>query len=99
MLPEVGVAGSQEVAERIRERVSRESINRKGDRVTVSIGIAMFPEQGDTPEDLFQQADHALYAAKAAGRNRVVTATGQDPSHQEEKPIRLIPKEKRKNVT
>jgi len=99
MLPEVGMAGSQEVAERIRERVSRESINRKGDRVTVSIGIAMFPVHGDNPEDLFQQADHALYAAKAAGRNRVVTATGQDASHPEQEPIRLIPKEKRKNVT
>lgn len=99
MLPEVGGAGSREVAERIRERVSRESINRKGDRVTVSIGIAMFPNHGDNPEDLFQQADHALYAAKAAGRNRVVTATGQDTSHQEEKPIRLIPTGKRQNMT
>ena len=97
MLPEVGAAGGREVAERIRERVSRESINRKGDRVTVSIGIAMFPDHGDNPEVLFQQADHALYAAKAAGRNRIVTAKDRDASQQE--PIRLIPKGKRKNVT
>ena len=48
MLPEVGTAGGREVAERIRERVARESINRKGDRITVSIGMAMFAEHGDS---------------------------------------------------
>jgi diguanylate cyclase (GGDEF)-like protein len=83
-----------EVAERIRERVARESINRKGDRITVSIGMAMFAEHGDTTELLFQQADKALYAAKTAGRNRVVTAIGEIKPNQEKEPIRLIPKGK-----
>jgi diguanylate cyclase (GGDEF)-like protein len=94
MLPEVGAAGAREVAERIRERVARESINRKGDRITISIGMAMFAEHGNTTELLFQQADQALYAAKAAGRNRVVTATGEIKPNQEKEPIRLIPKGK-----
>ena len=94
MLPEVGAAGAREVAERIRERVARESINRKGDRITVSIGMAMFAEHGSTTELIFQQADQALYAAKAAGRNRVVTATGEIKPNQEKEPIRLIPKGK-----
>ncbi len=94
MLPEVGAAGAREVAERIRARVARESINRKGDRITVSIGMAVFAEHGDSPELLFQQADQALYAAKASGRNRVVTATGETKPNQEKELIRLIPKGK-----
>ena len=94
ILPEVGTAGGLEVAERIRERVARESINRKGDRITVSIGMAMFAEHGATTELLFQQADKALYAAKAAGRNRVVTAIGEIKPNQGKEPIRLIPKGK-----
>jgi diguanylate cyclase (GGDEF)-like protein/PAS domain S-box-containing protein len=41
--------------------------------ITISIGIAVFPEHGKTMEALIIQADQALYAAKSAGRNRVVT--------------------------
>lgn len=37
--------------------------------VTVSIGIATFPEHGETPDALVKAADDALYAAKEAGRN------------------------------
>ncbi|MBI2799193.1 MAG: diguanylate cyclase [Gammaproteobacteria bacterium] len=39
--------------------------------VTTSIGIAVFPDDADTIEQLIARADAALYAAKAAGRNRV----------------------------
>lgn len=42
--------------------------------VTVSVGTASLPGNATTPEALVQAADHALYAAKAAGRNRVVAA-------------------------
>ncbi len=40
--------------------------------VTVSMGISSFPTQGGTKEDLLRAADRALYAAKNAGRNRVM---------------------------
>jgi len=96
MLPEVGKAGGREVAERIRQRVARERINPKGDRITVSIGMAMFAEHGESPETLFQQADQALYAAKTTGRNRVVTATGHVAPHPTKGPVRVVSMEKRK---
>jgi diguanylate cyclase (GGDEF)-like protein len=95
MLPEVGAAGGLEVAERIRARVATERVNPKGDRITVSIGMAMFPEHGDRPDMLFQQADQALYAAKKAGRDRVVTATADEAPAQSQEPIRLVSKDKR----
>lgn len=44
-------------------------------RLTTSIGVAIFPEHGQTPESLLIQADQALYEAKAKGRNRTVVAT------------------------
>ncbi len=43
-------------------------------KVTVSIGVAMFPEHGATGADVIQTADKALYRAKAEGRNRVIKA-------------------------
>ncbi len=42
--------------------------------VTASMGIAGFPHQGATPEALLRSADHALYEAKRAGRDRVEIA-------------------------
>jgi predicted signal transduction protein with EAL and GGDEF domain len=47
--------------------------------VTISIGLATFPTHGDSLQDLLSAADKALYAAKDAGRNRVVVAP--EPPH------------------
>jgi diguanylate cyclase (GGDEF)-like protein len=44
--------------------------------VSVSIGVAMFPRDGDTPKALLVAADRALYAAKTAGKNRFHWASG-----------------------
>jgi diguanylate cyclase (GGDEF)-like protein len=43
-------------------------------RVGMSAGIAMYPQDGDTPDKLTQAADAALYRSKSAGRNRVTAA-------------------------
>ncbi|HOX32633.1 MAG TPA: diguanylate cyclase [Spirochaetales bacterium] len=42
--------------------------------VSVSVGVALSPEHGSTPEELVAAADRALYAAKEGGRNRVALA-------------------------
>jgi diguanylate cyclase (GGDEF)-like protein len=96
MLPEVGAAGGLEVAERIRERVAQERIPPKGEQITISIGMAMFPEHGDSPEELFQRADQALYAAKTSGRNRVATAADRERADQTPGPIRLVKQDRLK---
>lgn len=44
-------------------------------RTTVSIGLALFPQNGRTVEELLRQADKAMFSAKAAGRNRWLAAS------------------------
>jgi len=43
-------------------------------QITVSIGIASYPQHGDSPEQLLRRADRALYTAKNNGRNQVCVA-------------------------
>lgn len=75
LLPETPRVGALAVAEKIRVAVEehpfpgREAL--PGGRLTISLGVATFPEDGDEPEALVQCADEALYRAKALGRNRV----------------------------
>jgi diguanylate cyclase (GGDEF)-like protein len=66
-----------EVAERIRDGVASQEFH--GRRITLSIGIAEFPNHGQTADEVISSADEALYAAKRAGRNRVVRAGTKGP--------------------
>lgn len=78
ILHEVGSEGAVRAAERVRTGVAEEKFGAGGERVTVSIGVAVFPEHGGTPEALVARADAMLYEAKRSGRNRVALAGG-DP--------------------
>ena len=77
-LPETGIEGALEVAERIRARIEAEPVpmlDGKGElRITASIGAASFPVSAHTVRELIAAADEALYRAKRDGKNRVVAA-------------------------
>lgn len=49
-------------------------IGDKSVRITISAGVAVFPEDGDNVDGVIKKADLALYQAKSAGRNRVVAS-------------------------
>ena len=76
LLPETGDRGALVAAERIRGAVAAHpvAIGGRDISVTVSIGVASFPENGESAETLIAAADQAMYAAKHAGRNRVCSA-------------------------
>jgi diguanylate cyclase (GGDEF)-like protein len=65
-----------QIAERIRSVLEKAVIEFGGVslRITASLGLAVWPEHGRRAEDLLGAADRALYAAKDAGRNRVIRA-------------------------
>jgi len=71
--PETDRAGALHLAERVRGALRSSEIAADGGvvRVTASFGVAYF-DPGDTAEQILLRADRALYAAKAAGRDRVV---------------------------
>ncbi|HUQ41594.1 MAG TPA: sensor domain-containing diguanylate cyclase [Candidatus Limnocylindrales bacterium] len=77
VLPRTTARDALITAERLRLAVAaRDFRNSWGEpiRATVSVGVATYPQNGATPDDLFRIADRALYAAKLDGRNRVTAA-------------------------
>ena len=77
ILPEAPLELALRRAEELREEVKRLRMLHRGRSIgplTVSAGVAMFPEHGKTGAALLQEADAALYRAKAEGRDRVVVA-------------------------
>ncbi len=77
ILPEIPLEGAMVVAERIRESVENQtlSINGKKAKITLSIGVACFPDHALNRKDLIDRADKALYLAKRSGRNKVCAYT------------------------
>ena len=74
LLSNTSMEGALVVAERLREAVSRLAMQFAGETVpvTISAGVAdLTPPNLTNPEQLIQNADEALYAAKETGRNRV----------------------------
>jgi diguanylate cyclase (GGDEF)-like protein len=78
LLSDTDIAGAVGAAERIRERLAERSVavGKRSVKVTVSTGVAEFPNDGDSPEALIVSADGALYEAKRLGRDRVARASG-----------------------
>lgn len=75
ILPDTDKEVGLQVAERLRSAVEQElNTSDFGQRVSISVGLATFAEDGEAPHDILIAADKALYEAKHSGRNRVVAA-------------------------
>ncbi len=78
ILPEASLEAVQERAATIQSGAHMLSVDYGGQalgRISVSAGIAVFPEHGNNASALLEAADAAMYQAKREGRNRVVTFT------------------------
>lgn len=76
ILPETSNTLAMKVSERIRNSVEKNVLNIEGvgkKKMTISIGVASFPDNADTTTELVDSADRALYRAKQMGKNCVAT--------------------------
>jgi diguanylate cyclase (GGDEF)-like protein len=81
VLHETGREAARRRAEDLRAAINRLHLVQPGQRafrITASLGVALFPQHGEDPDDLLRAADEALYAAKGAGRNRVVLSGAEN---------------------
>lgn len=78
LLPETQQSAALEVANKLVQALSRpiDLQRAQGYRASLSLGVAVYPQHGETSEELLQHADTAMYAAKSAGRDRVVLYNG-----------------------
>jgi diguanylate cyclase (GGDEF)-like protein len=75
ILPETNKESAFKLAERILERLNKSTIIKDTSlELSVSIGVASYPEDAITPEELIKSADKALYNAKQRGGSKVMTA-------------------------
>jgi diguanylate cyclase (GGDEF)-like protein len=74
LLSRAEAEGVRRKAEALRQRVAGEAFAAGWEKltVTISVGLAHFPRDGSTVQEVLEAADKALYAAKDGGRNRVV---------------------------
>ena len=78
LLPETPREGARVVAEKVRQAIALRPIEAEGVEgglhITVSVGVASYPEDGTDADALIRAADRAMYRAKEAGRDRVELA-------------------------
>ena len=75
ILPETSLAGALAVADKLLEALAQPyAVGKDEARLSASVGVSVFPEDGADGERLQQAADAALYAAKREGKNRIRSA-------------------------
>ena len=78
ILPEIDLEHAEFVAGKLRKAILAETFkgekNQPTGKLTISVGVACFPENGEKAEAVLDKADQCLYEAKNAGRNMVVAA-------------------------
>jgi len=78
LLPELGKDAATKLLEDFRQDVGKLKPHHNGHTlppISVSIGLAIYPEHGHDSTELMKQADNALYRAKEQGRNQIVVAS------------------------
>ncbi len=77
---QTGREGAEILAERMRRGVAEQPVRAYDETVqmSISVGVALFPQDADSAQALIEAADEALYAAKAAGKNCVRFAGTDD---------------------
>ena len=79
ILPGTSLRQARTIAERMRSKIGKFRFE-PGDKsnprqkVTISAGVATFPDHGNSKSELIQKADQALYEAKKSGKNKIITA-------------------------
>ncbi len=76
VMPDTSVEDAEAVMGRLRAAVAEAGRAFGGIAATVSVGLAGYPDHAGTAEDLIRLADHAMYEAKAGGKNRVRVWSG-----------------------
>jgi diguanylate cyclase (GGDEF)-like protein len=79
ILPDAPLAATRQRAEDMRQSIAQLQMEHRGQRlgpISVSLGVAAFPDHGQNKEVLLRLADAALYQAKHEGRNRVAVSGG-----------------------
>lgn len=83
--PDTGVREAHVLAEKLRHCIAGQQViyqSQALDRVTLSVGISIYPNHGHSSNELLQQADKALYNAKEQGRNCTVVTRIKVPYYQ-----------------
>ncbi len=82
ILPQTTKEQGLDIAERIRQRIAEQEFGEPKHneklKITVSIGLATYPEHTTSKEDLIAKADKAMYIAKFGGKNQVCVAEKED---------------------
>jgi two-component system cell cycle response regulator len=79
VLGDTDAAAAARVTEKVRCEVARAVVEHQGRELSVTVSIGAATWDGETPEELLRRADDALYAAKAAGRDRALSAPATVP--------------------
>lgn len=81
ILPETTLEAARNLADKLKRKIEKLSVMLRGQQlgtITASFGVAEYPTHGEGQREVLRAADHALYRAKSAGRNRVEVAERAD---------------------
>jgi diguanylate cyclase (GGDEF)-like protein len=83
IMPDITTQAAVARGQRLRQEVaqlSQQPRNQKFELISISVGVALYPQDGTSSVELLCRADEALYPAKRAGRDRVMLSAPKSPS-------------------